>query len=255
MRTSPHALTIITAAAATLLASSCANPFGNPETEPSATASSTAAPDSGTEEAPTDAASDAAAEETAAELAVPHSWLAATSEEWPSTEGFASYNAVSTQDDQCHLLNEVPDFLGHAADITRAAWGGFGQSPDNPEAYRHICQFHSPDNYAGTIALIQGSTPDEIQEFIDDFLDQPDIPEQDNDVMSLEVDGVEMHALQRWYPTNPSPHGEFQAIFHDSEADAVAYLEVNSLYDDDFDNYSHELIAEDLISILRSTGD
>ena len=233
MRTTKPPLTIIAAVAAALLASSCANAFGGGETESSGTT----------------------AQEPAEDLAIPSSWLTDTSDEWPHTEGFGSYDAFSAQEDECHLLNEAPDLLGYEANISRAAWGGFGDSADNPEAYRHICQLHSPDNYAGAIALIQGATPEEIQEFVEGFLDQPDIPEQDNDVVSLEIDGAEIHALERWYPTNPSPHGAYQAIFHDSEADAAAYLEVNSLYDEDFDDYSQELIAEDLISLLRSAGD
>lgn len=174
---------------------------------------------------------------------IPKAWLSSTAEGWPESDGRASSVPV-LGDGPCLLGDDAPEFTGATTRFTDVGWGPYG---DGDESYRYLCSFWAEEaGFAGELQLIQAGTPEEAQETLDLFLDQPSTGVQENTVETVRSGPFDVHVLSRWYPTNPQ--GLFQAMYVDESARAIAVLEINSLDADVYDATSPQQIADLLVA-------
>lgn len=154
--------------------------------------------------------------------------------------------------ERCQLEGFAPSMLDETPEITSTGWGSYGDDSEAADSYRYLCDFWADGRYAGTLQLIQASDPATADQTLQLFLSQTDTDVQDNTVTTVQAEEVEVHVLKRWYPTNPQ--GQYEAMYVDTENNAIVVLEVNSLDETDFAEYSEEEIAEDLVSALASAS-
>ncbi len=179
---------------------------------------------------------------------IPKDWLQATAEEWPESDGHDASMPVLARG-ECVTFDGGVEILGAEPEITDVGYGHLKLS-DSDEDYRYACGLRDPDHYAGSFQILKVTDLAAAQRLVDGSMDNADSSAQENSTTTVEVDGLTIHVLKRWYPMNP--HGEFHAMYVDEQALAVAALEVNSLDRDDFDAYSERQVAEDLVAILSS---
>lgn len=178
---------------------------------------------------------------------IPSSWLRDTAEGWPDSDAFGGDIPV-LDDSDCVLGDVVPDILGDDPDPVDSGWGSYGDDASAPDAYRYLCEFLREDRYSGSVQLIQAPDAATAASTVEEFADQPDTTEQDNTVTTVQAGQLEVQVLARWYPTNPQ--GAYQAMYVDEDHDAIVVLEVNSLDEDDFQSYSDDQAAQDLLEAL-----
>ncbi|MDQ0734661.1 hypothetical protein [Arthrobacter agilis] len=178
---------------------------------------------------------------------IPASWLEKTADGWTASDAFGGDMPVLTRE-RCQLGDVVPDVLGEKPEITDSGWGSYGDDPEAADSYRYVCDFWSEGRFAGSLQLIHAADPATAEQTLEDFVSQIDTTDQDNTVTTVRVGQLDVHVLARWYPTNPQ--GEYQALYLDTENNALAVFEVNSLKDDDYAEYSDTRVAEDLVTAL-----
>lgn len=178
---------------------------------------------------------------------VPEDWITSTKEGWPQSKSFGSSTPVMSRDD-CELLDDAPEILGSTPDLTDSGWASLGPDPSDENAYRYTCKIHSSGNYAGSIELLHPGSEAGARDVIADFKHQPNSAEQDNTVTTETVNDLEVHVVERWYPTNPQ--GRYFALFHDEDAGVLAQLEINSLDKTDFEEFSAQQAADTLIDVV-----
>jgi hypothetical protein len=175
---------------------------------------------------------------------IPASWLERTTEGWPDSDGRNATVPV-LGDGECLLVDAPPELLGRTAEITQAGWGPYGDS-DPDEAFRYVCDLWAEDAYAGSLQLIKAGSDDEARQTLQQFTDQPSTDVQDNSVEAVRSGELDVQVLSRWYPTNPQ--GEYQALYFDQAAGAIAILEINSLDEDQYDQLSPQQVADALVA-------
>ncbi|GAA2081639.1 hypothetical protein GCM10009821_22890 [Aeromicrobium halocynthiae] len=178
---------------------------------------------------------------------VPQSWLEETAEQWPSSDGFDAAMPVLDADGSCLTFEEGTTIAGVEPTTTGAGFGrlGFSSSDDD---YLYVCSIWDRDHYAGDVQLIQVADLATAEAVAADLADDTDLPVQENDVTVVEVAGLQISVLSRWYPTNPQ--GMRRAVLVDEDRTAVVSLEVNSLDEEDFEAYTDRDVAEDLVAVL-----
>jgi hypothetical protein len=179
---------------------------------------------------------------------IPKEWLQATADEWPKSDGHDASMPVLAQG-ECVTFDGGVKILGAEPEITDVGYGHLSLS-DSDKDYRYACNLWDPDHYAGSFQILKVTDLAGAQRLVDGSMNEADSSVQENSIATVEVDGLRIHVLKRWYPTNP--HGEYHAMYVDEQALAIAALEVNSLDQDDFNAYSERQVAEDLVAILGS---
>ena len=180
---------------------------------------------------------------------VPEDWITTTKEGWPESDSFGSSTPVLSRGD-CELLDDAPEILGSTPDFTDTGWASLGSDPSDENAYRYRCSIWSKDNYAGSIELLHPGSDTGAQDVIADFKHQPNSAVQDNTVTTETVNDLEVHVVERWYPTNPQ--GRYFALFHDEDAGVLVQLDLNSLDKADFDAFSAQKAADTLIDVVAA---
>ncbi len=201
----------------------------------------------------------------AGEVSIPQEWLAATAEAYPEAEGFAASQPTLMMGEDCLILEDEPEFFADQAEVSGAGFGSYGQpsvhyggDSSSQEDYRYLCDMRTSqesrdaDENWGTpeIQLMVTEEPELAEETVQEFLDH-DLPDQENEIRTVEIDGAEIHVTQRSFPTNPNAGGELQAIFYDEEAQAIFQLRMQSMDEDLWEEHGHEGAAQDLVDILR----
>lgn len=241
-----------------LLTASCGTPDEDPEGP------------AGPEDAPATAvddtsAADAADAEEPGEVRIPQEWLEITAEEYPESDGFASSQPRLVMGEGCLILDELPEFFEDEAEASGSGFGSYGRpsvnygnEPSSEEHYRYLCNLRPNDEAReadttwGTpsLQLMVTEDPELAEETVQDFLSQ-DLPDQDNDIETVEVGDAEIHVTKRSFPTNPNAGGELQAIFYDEDAQAILQLRLQSMDEDLWEEHGHEGIAEDMVRLLQ----
>lgn len=153
---------------------------------------------------------------------------------------------------ECLLADDFPEVLGAAPEITESGWGPFGEDAKDKGSFRYLCGIWTKGQFSGQMQLIVSSEKGALQETVDEFTDQPDTSVQENTVTKVDSAGQQVHVLQRWYPTNPQ--GEYQALYVDKDAGAAVTWEVNSLDETDFEKYTSQQAADDLMATLEGAS-
>ena len=180
---------------------------------------------------------------------VPEDWITTTKEGWPESKSFGSSTPILTRDD-CELLDDPPEILGSTPDFTDTGWAALGSDPNDQDAYRYRCSIWSRDNYAGEIELLHPGSDTEAQDLITEFKNQPSTAEQDNSATTETVGDLDVHVVERWYPTNPQ--GRYLALFYDEDAEVLVKLDISSLDKADFDAFSAQKAADTLIDVIAA---
>jgi hypothetical protein len=97
--------------------------------------------------------------------------------------------------------------------------------------------------------MVTGSV-EHAEETVAAFLDQADHPERVQEVQTIQVQGAEVHTVERQFPTNPGNGGELGAIFYDEEAGAIMKLRMHSMDEELRAEHGRQGIAEDLARLL-----
>lgn len=199
------------------------------------------------------------------EVRIPQEWIEMTSQEYPDSSGAELNNPMLSSDDECMLFDEMPVLFDDQTEPGFAGFGPYsnetvhyGNEPRNDEDYRYVCDLRASqesrdaDENWGTpeVQLMVAQDPEPLEATVEDFLEQ-DIPAQENDVETVEIDGAEIHVTQRSFPTNENAGGELQAIFYDEEAQAIFQLRLSSMDEDLWEEHGHEGAAQDLADMLR----
>lgn len=237
--------TLPAAASLILLTSACSTVGPGPETTP-ADAEETQTTDTGG-------------------VSIPQKWLDTTTEAYPQAAGFAASQPTLMMGEDCLILEEEPEFFADEAEVSGAGFGSYGRpsvhyggDPSSEQDYRYLCDMRASqesrdagDNW-GTpeIQLMVTENPELAEETVQGFLDH-ELPDQDNDIQTVEIDGAEIHVTKRSFPTNPNAGGELQAIFYDEEAQAIFQLRMQSMDEDLWEEHGHEGAAQDLVDLLR----
>jgi hypothetical protein len=179
---------------------------------------------------------------------IPASWVQRTTDGWPDSDGHDSSVPV-LEDGDCLLTDDLPELLGRTAEVTDVGWGPYGDDSSSDTAFRYVCDLWAEDAYAGQLQLIKVDTAEEAQQTVDEFVEQPSTDVQDNTVATVRSGDLDVHVLSRWYPTNPQ--GEYQAMYFDQAARAVAVLEINSLDEDQYGKTSPQQVADALVASFR----
>lgn len=177
---------------------------------------------------------------------IPQAWLDATAEAYPESDGYGSPTPQLELGGECLTYDGEVEIAGAAPRISTVGFGGLGAE----DAYRYVCGIHDSDHYAGDVQLIHVGDGELARQVLDNTMDDSDSEVQENDVHVVEAGGVEIHVLKRWYPTNPQ--GMYIALYVDEDAGALLGLEVNSLDEEDFADYTEQDVADDLVRILGS---
>lgn len=183
---------------------------------------------------------------------IPSSWLEDTAKEWPDSDGYGQSvpRFDGRVEGQCLLTDKGPELMGEQFELSTEGWGSYGMDDEATDAYRYVCNIRVPDNYSGEMQLLQADGADLAQATLNDFLGTQSIPEQDNTVTTVQSSQLEVHVLKTWYPTNPTPHGSSTALYLDDAQDALFWLRITSLDDEQFDEYSDQQAADDLVALL-----
>lgn len=191
--------------------------------------------------------SDTEAVEDVEVTGIPQSWLEEAAEQWPSSSGFDAAMPVLESDGSCLTFEEGTTIAGAEPTTTGAGFGRlrFSSSDDD---YQYICRIWDRGNYSGDVQLVQVADLATAEAVAASLADDTDLPVQENDVSVVEVAGLQISVLSRWYPTNPQ--GLRRAVLVDGDQSAVVSLEVNSLDEDDFEAYTDQDVAEDLVRVL-----
>ncbi|MBM9468787.1 hypothetical protein [Nakamurella leprariae] len=176
---------------------------------------------------------------------IPVSWIERTTQGWPDSDGHGATMPVLGRGD-CLLADAPPELLGRTAEITDVGWGPYGDDSASDTAFRYVCDLWAPDAYAGSLQLIKTGSDDQARETVEQFTDQPSTDVQDNSVETVQSGELDVQVLSRWYPTNPQ--GEYQALYFDEAAGAIAVLEVNSLDEDQYGQLSPRQVADALVA-------
>ncbi len=178
---------------------------------------------------------------------IPQAWIEDTAEQWPTSSGFDASVPTLGADDACLTFEEGTRIAGAEPTTTGAGFGrlGFSSSDDD---YLYVCRLWDRDHYAGDVQLVQVADVATAEAVASSLADDTDTPVQDNDVSVVEVSGLEISVLSRWYPTNPQ--GLRRAVLVDEGRTAVVSLEVNSLDEDNFEAYTDQDVAQDLVAVL-----
>lgn len=178
---------------------------------------------------------------------IPQAWLDETAEQWPDSSGFDAGITSLDADGSCVTFEEGTTIAGAEPTTTGVGFGrlSFSSSDDD---YLYVCRIWGRGRYSGDVQLLQVSDLATAQAVASSLADDTDLPVQENDVSVVEVAGLEISVLSRWYPTNPQ--GLRRAVLVDEDRSAVVSLEVNSLDEDDFAAYTDQDVAEDLVRVL-----
>ena len=191
---------------------------------------------------------ESAREEATSVEGIPQSWIDETRADWPESDGFGASMPHYSMGADCLLGDSMPEVLGTVPEIQEAGWGPFGGNARDTESYQYQCGIWAEDQYSGSVQLFVTPDSTRLQELVDDFTEQGDTPVQDNTVSTVTSSDQTLHVLKRWYPTNPQ--GAYQAMYVDTKAGAVAVWEVNSLDEEEFEEYSEQQAADDLMAVM-----
>lgn len=191
--------------------------------------------------------------ETATVEGIPQAWIEETREGWPDSDGFGAPMPHLQMDGDCLLADSMPEVLGTEPEVQEAGWGPFGGDAEDKETYQYQCGIWAEDRYAGSLRLYVTPDAEQLQDVVQDFTGQGDTAVQENTVSTVSSSGQKLHALKRWYPTNPQ--GEYQVMYADKKAGAVAVWQVNSLDKKEFKKYSEQQAADDLMGLMAEAGD
>ena len=204
-------------------------------------------------------------EEGSGAVRIPQDWLDVTAQEYPDSAGSEVTNPVLNFDDDCMLFEEMPVLFEDQTVSGSSGFGPYGNpsvhygnEPRSEEDYRYLCDLRASEesrdadeNWGSpAVQLLVAQDTDILEETLEDFLEQ-DIPAQENEVRTVEVDGAEIHVTKRSYPTNENAGGELQAIFYDEEAQAIFQVRLSSMDEDLWEAHGHEGAAQDLADMLR----
>ena len=245
-----------------LLTTSCAT-LGTPEAEEGAGTEAGAEQSSGPNSG--EASGSSSDEGHSGEVRIPQHWLDMTAQEYPDSEGSEMTNPMLNFDDECMLFDEMPVLFEDQTVSGPSGFGPYGNpsvhygnESHSDENYRYLCDLRASeesrdaDESWGTpsVQLMVAQDTDLLEETVEDFLDQ-NLPAQENDVRTVEIDGAEIHVTQRSFPTNENAGGELQAIFYDEEAQAIFQMRLSSMDEDLWEDHGHEGAAQDLAEMLR----
>lgn len=178
---------------------------------------------------------------------IPQAWLDDTAEQWPDSSGFDASVPTIEMGASCLTFEEGVTIAGAEPRTSGAGFGRLRFSTSD-EDYLYVCRLGDPGRYAGDVQLLEVADLATAEAVAASLTDDTDSPVQENDASVVEVEGLEISVLSRWYPTNPQ--GLRRAVLVDEDATAVVALEVNSLDEDDFDAYTDQDVAEDLVAVL-----
>ncbi|GAA1824788.1 hypothetical protein GCM10009771_25210 [Nesterenkonia flava] len=202
------------------------------------------------EQSPADQSPQPREEPQLEDLDIPEEWLSDSARAWPASAGFESGVPVLSRSKDCLLADQLPEMFGSTAEITDAGFGPWGPDPQAEDAYRHVCNLWSPDEYAGRLVLIQADSEATAQNTLEHFREQPSSEAQQNQVEELEYAGQQFHVLSRWYLA-PN-HGRYEVLHYDEEANAFAVLELTYLSEELWEAGSPQEMAGYLVDILTA---
>ncbi len=182
---------------------------------------------------------------------VPTSWLRDTAEGWPTSDGFGQRDPHLSAG-EC-LLGDVPDPFDAGASAEYVGWGAFGEDNSAEDSYLYLCDFWAPDRYAGAMTLYQAADATTLDSFVTDFASRPSIDVQDVSHSDVRSGGATVEITRTWYPTNPQ--GKVEALYADSASNSAVVLEVNSLSEQDFNAYTDDDAAADLLGAISAASD
>lgn len=204
--------------------------------------------------------------ETTDDLSIPDEWLDITSDAWPDSQGYGEPTPVLKADGECLLFDAEPDFFEETPHYNNDGFGSYGVPSVNygnepvtdDNSYRYLCHMSQTNEqrdsdqptWSPNIQLMVTDSAEHAEETVANFLDQPELPEQTNDVTSVEIQGAEIHTVEREFPTNDGNAGMLEAIFYDEDAGAVFMLTLHASEEHQRTERAGEGIAEDLVRFL-----
>ncbi|RJN31611.1 hypothetical protein [Nesterenkonia natronophila] len=235
-----------------------------PTAEDTETGADSPASDEPTEEEgePPDEEDPEAAEE---ELSIPQEWITLTSEAWPESQGFGQHAPVQEFTDECLLFAQEPEFFGEVTQFRFSGFGSYGRptttygnEPATEDSYRYLCSLGRAEDqraaerpvWAPEAQLMVTESVEHAEETVAAFLEQTDLPEQVQEVQTIQVHGTEIHTVEREFPNNPGNGGELGAIYYDEDAGAILKLRMHSMDEELRAEHGRQGIAEDLVRLL-----
>lgn len=204
--------------------------------------------------------------EATSEPSIPRQWLDATRDAWPDSRGYGEPTPVLESNEECLLFDAEPDFFEETPHFSTDGFGSYGVASVNygnepvtdDASYRYLCHLSQTEEqreseqpaWSPNIQLMVTDSTEHAEETVANFLDQPQLPEQTNDVATVEIWGAEIHTVEREFPTNEGNAGMLEALFYDAEAEAIFMLSLHASEEHQRAEHAGEGVAQDLVSFL-----
>ncbi|HCX84619.1 MAG TPA: hypothetical protein DHV14_05675 [Micrococcales bacterium] len=175
---------------------------------------------------------------------VPDDWRTSTAKAWPDSDSFGSSIPVYARG-AC-LLGAPPNPLDAGPETTDVGFLALGDATDL-DSYGYDCQFWAPDLYAGSLRLYQAGDAAALDGLVADFVGASS---STNTVTHSDQTSHGASVSVTRTAINGEPAGKVEALYVDEDALAAVVLEVNSLDEKEFGEYTDAAAAEELMRTL-----